>query len=103
MVASYGLSCRYHLFTKEDACMLETKSGSSVGNVGQGTWHFGEQARYEEDEIASIRAGIAAGMNLIDTAEMYGDGGAELLIGNAIRDLKREEIYLVSKIYPHNA
>ena len=83
--------------------MLVTKSGSSVGNIGQGSWHFGERTRYANDEIESIRAGIAAGMNVIDTAEMYGDGGAELLIGNAIRDLKREEIYLVSKIYPHNA
>ncbi|NLC40879.1 MAG: aldo/keto reductase [Clostridiaceae bacterium] len=83
--------------------MLVTKSGSSVGNIGQGSWHFGEQAGYANDEIASIRTGIDAGMNLIDTAEMYGDGGAELLIGSAIRDLEREEIYLVSKIYPHNA
>ena len=42
-------------------------------------------------------------MNLIDTAEMYGDGGAELVTGKAIRDLSREDLYLVSKIYPHNA
>lgn len=83
--------------------MLRSKSGLTVGSIGQGTWRFGEERRYADAEAASLKAGIAEGMNLIDTAEMYGDGGAELVTGEAIQGISREKLYLVSKIYPHNA
>lgn len=83
--------------------MLKTKNGRDAGIIGQGSWHFGEEASYAKTEIASLRAGIDSGMNLIDTAEMYGNGGAERIIGEAIREVPREDLYLVSKIYPHNA
>ncbi|MGI6613117.1 MAG: aldo/keto reductase [Saccharofermentanales bacterium] len=83
--------------------MLKSKSGLAVGSIGQGTWHFGEEQRYADVEAESLKTGITRGMNLIDTAEMYGDGGAELVTGRAIRGISREDLYLVSKIYPHNA
>ncbi len=83
--------------------MLTSKSGLAVGPIGQGTWCFGEDQGQADTELASLKAGIASGMNLIDTAEMYGDGGAELLIGQALQGMPREDLYLVSKIYPHNA
>lgn len=83
--------------------MLKNKNGKTVGKIGQGTWCFGEDQRYVDVEVNSLRAGIAAGMNLIDTAEMYGDGGAELVTGRSIQNETRENIYLVSKIYPNNA
>lgn len=83
--------------------MLKNKKGQTVGKIGQGTWRFGENQRNMAAEVNSLKAGITAGMNLIDTAEMYGDGGAELVTGRSIQDEARENIYLVSKIYPHNA
>lgn len=83
--------------------MLRSKSGLAVGPIGQGTWRFGEVPGDAEAEAASLKTGIARGMNLIDTAEMYGHGGAELVTGRAVRGMSREDLYLVSKIYPHNA
>ena len=83
--------------------MLTSQNGSAVAAIGQGTWCFGEVAQYADEEAASLRAGIAQGMNLIDTAEMYGQGGAEEVVRKAIQGMAREDLYLVSKIYPHNA
>lgn len=83
--------------------MLKTKNDLAVGPIGQGTWRFGEMTRQADNEIKSLKAGFDCGMNLIDTAEMYGQGGAECVVGRAIRDTPRESLYLVSKIYPHNA
>jgi diketogulonate reductase-like aldo/keto reductase len=77
-------------------------SGETVPALGQGTWLMGEQAASKRDEIASLRAGLDAGLRLIDTAEMYGDGRTESLVGEAIAG-RREEVFLVSKVYPHNA
>ena len=67
-------------------------SGESVPILGQGTWYFGEDARRHADEIAALRAGLDLGMTLIDTAEMYGDGGAEKLVGGGsfARELQAE-------------
>lgn len=76
--------------------------GDSVPALGQGTWFMGEQASRRADEIAAIRRGVELGMTLVDTAEMYGDGGAELMLGEALEGL-RDEVFLVSKVYPHNA
>lgn len=70
--------------------------------LGQGTWRMGEDARLRQQEIAALRAGVELGMTLIDTAEMYGDGATETLLGEALAGL-REQIFLVSKVYPQNA
>jgi len=71
--------------------------------MGQGTWKMGEDPARRAEEIAALREGIALGMTMIDTAEMYGEGLSESLVGEAIRPLARESVYLVSKVYPHNA
>ena len=80
-----------------------TASGKPVGPIGQGTWYLGEHAATFGQECDALRAGIGAGMNLIDTAEMYGDGAAEELVGSAIQGVAREDLFLVSKVYPFNA
>jgi diketogulonate reductase-like aldo/keto reductase len=76
--------------------------GRLVPALGQGTWRMGESASRRAAEIAAVRRGVELGMTLIDTAEMYGDGGAEQMLGEALLGL-REEVFLVSKVYPHNA
>lgn len=76
--------------------------GEVVPSMGQGTWKMGERAERRSDEIASLRAGVELGMTLVDTAEMYGDGAAEVLICEALGD-RRDELFLVSKAYPQNA
>ena len=75
---------------------------TTVPALGQGTWRMGEDARLRKQEIAALRAGIDLGMTLIDTAEMYGDGAAESLLGEALAGL-RDQVFLVSKVYPQNA
>ncbi len=80
-----------------------TQSGAPAGPVGQGTWYLGENPSAFADERNALRTGIEAGMTLIDTAEMYGEGAAEELVGSAIQGFTRENLYLVSKVYPHNA
>ena len=77
-------------------------SGRPVPVLGQGTWRMGEDRSRHQSEVAALRLGFDLGMNLIDTAEMYGEGGAEEVVGNAIAD-RREEVFVVSKVYPHNA
>lgn len=77
--------------------------GSEIPRLGQGTWRVGENTQTEETEIQSLRTGIELGLGLIDTAEMYGEGSAEAVIGKAIQTFKRESLYLVSKVYPQNA
>ena len=76
--------------------------GESVAALGQGTWRMGERPAVRAQEIATIREGVGLGMTLIDTAEMYGDGGAESLLGEALDGL-RDDVFLVSKAYPQNA
>lgn len=70
--------------------------------IGQGTWYMGEKASQRQDEVNALRAGIDLGLTLIDTAEMYADGGAEEVVGAAIKG-RRDNVYLVSKVYPWNA
>src|SRR3977135_3356470 len=77
-------------------------SGEMIPVLGQGTWHMAEDSRRRADEIAALRLGIDLGMTLIDTAEMYADGGAEELVGKASAG-RREEVFLVSKVLPHHA
>jgi diketogulonate reductase-like aldo/keto reductase len=82
---------------------LRLPSGREIPILGQGTWGMGEDRLERPDEIAALRYGISLGLTLIDTAEMYGDGGAEELIGEAIHDIPRERLFLVSKVLPQNA
>jgi diketogulonate reductase-like aldo/keto reductase len=77
-------------------------SGDVVPALGQGTWCMGEDPSLRAQEIASLRAGLDLGLRLIDTAEMYGEGRTETLVAEAIAG-RRDEVFLVSKVYPHNA
>ncbi len=77
-------------------------SGEEVPALGQGTWRMGERKRARSGEVAALRAGLDLGMTLVDTAEMYGEGGAEEVVGEAIAG-RRDEVFVVSKVYPHNA
>ena len=70
--------------------------------LGQGTWRMGENKRAHADEVAALRFGIELGMTLIDTAEMYGEGGAEKVVADAIEG-RRDRVFIVTKVYPHNA
>jgi diketogulonate reductase-like aldo/keto reductase len=80
----------------------ELPSGETVPILGQGTWHMAEDPRRRKDEIAALRTGIDLGLTLIDTAEMYADGEAEVLVGEAING-RRGDVFLVSKVLPENA
>ncbi|GHV26366.1 aldo/keto reductase [Clostridia bacterium] len=71
--------------------------------LGQGGWHLGDDPSREKIEIKSLQLGVKLGMTLIDTAEMYGDGRSETLIGRAIKPFPRSAYQLVSKVLPHNA
>ncbi|MBD1866219.1 aldo/keto reductase [Cyanobacteria bacterium FACHB-471] len=77
-------------------------SGATMPVLGQGTWRMGENGRQRKEEVDALRFGVELGMTLIDTAEMYGEGGAEEIVGEAIAP-NRDQIFLVSKVYPHNA
>jgi len=76
--------------------------GETVPALGQGTWFMGERRDQRPAEVAALRTGLDLGTTLIDTAEMYADGGAEEVVGEAIRG-RRDAVFLVSKVYPHNA
>jgi diketogulonate reductase-like aldo/keto reductase len=77
-------------------------SGERVPALGLGTWNIGDARAQRAEEIATLRAGLDAGATLIDTAEMYGDGRSEELVGEAIAG-RRNKVFLVTKVYPHNA
>lgn len=81
---------------------LQLPSGQTIPVLGMGTWRMGEDARNRQTEIDALRHGLDLGLSLIDTAEMYGEGGAEEVIAQAIAD-RRSAVFLVSKVYPHNA
>jgi diketogulonate reductase-like aldo/keto reductase len=81
---------------------LTLPSGRKIPVLGQGSWRMGEDRANREAEIAALRLGLDLGMTLIDTAEMYGEGEAEKVIGEAIAG-RRDEVFLISKVYPHNA
>lgn len=76
--------------------------GTKVSALGQGTWYMGENYSKRNEEIKPLKLGLELGMNLIDTAEMYGDGLSEELVGKVIEG-RRKDTFLVSKVYPHNA
>jgi len=83
--------------------------GASWPALGLGTWRMGETARERPTEVAAIRLALELGYRVIDTAEMYGEGGAETVVGLALADalrtgdLQRDQLFVVSKVYPHNA
>lgn len=77
-------------------------SGESVSALGQGTWYMGEGRGGRKQEVAALQLGLDLGLTLIDTAEMYAEGGAEEVVGEALTG-RRDEAFLVSKVYPHNA
>jgi len=76
--------------------------GAKVPALGFGTWRMGESARRRAAEVAAVRRAVELGMTLIDTAEMYGDGEAEAIVGEATAG-RRDDVFIVSKLYPHNA
>jgi diketogulonate reductase-like aldo/keto reductase len=76
--------------------------GKRVPVLGQGTWRMGESKSARAREVAALRLGIELGMSLIDTAEMYGDGGAEEIVAEAIHG-QHQGVFVVTKVYPHNA
>lgn len=81
---------------------IKLPSGQTIPALGQGTWGMGEGRRSPADEARALRLGLDLGMVLIDTAEMYGDGGAEEVVAEAIAG-RRDEVFVVSKVLPHNA
>ena len=83
--------------------------GRTLPALGLGTWRMGEAASARAAEVAAVRRAFEIGYRVIDTAEMYGEGGAESVVGEALSDamraggLRREDVFVVSKVYPHNA
>ena len=77
-------------------------SGEAVSAVGQGTWYMGDKKSEAAREVAALQLGIDLGMTLLDTAEMYADGGAERIVAQAVAG-RRDGVFIVSKVYPHNA
>jgi diketogulonate reductase-like aldo/keto reductase len=92
-----GLAMHQHEMKK-----IALSDGERVPVLGQGTWRMGENKRAHKDEVAALRLGIELGMTLIDTAEMYGEGGAEKVVADAIQG-QRDGVFVVTKAYPHNA
>lgn len=88
--------------THDGVPTLSLPCGLRVPRLGQGTWFMGEDAARRHDEVRALRAGLDAGLTLIDTAEMYGDGRSEELVAEAIAG-RRDEVFLVSKVLPWNA
>jgi diketogulonate reductase-like aldo/keto reductase len=81
--------------------MITFPDGRKVPALGQGTWRMGESRASAEDEVRSLQTGLDLGMRLIDTAEMYGDGASERIVGEAVRG-RRDEAFIVSKVLPSN-
>ncbi|MEL6605786.1 MAG: aldo/keto reductase [Cyanobacteria bacterium J06614_10] len=81
---------------------LKLFSGQTIPILGMGTWKMGEKSETFQAEVAALQHGMDLGLTLIDTAEMYGEGGAEKVVAQAIAN-RREKSFIVSKVYPHNA
>jgi diketogulonate reductase-like aldo/keto reductase len=81
---------------------VDLPSGETISAMGQGTWHFAERPARRASEILSLRLGLDLGLTVIDTAEMYADGAAEVLVGEAIAG-RRDDVFLVGKVLPHHA
>ena len=89
--------------------LVTLPGGAAIPALGLGTWRLGESDATRNAEVAALRTALGLGYRLFDTAEMYGEGGAERVLGEALRgafaagDVTRDEVFVVSKIYPHNA
>lgn len=81
---------------------IQWPNGPRLPAIGQGTWRMGEDPSQRQAEIAALQHGLDRGLTLIDTAEMYGEGGAEEVVGAALKG-RRDKAFVVSKVYPHNA
>jgi diketogulonate reductase-like aldo/keto reductase len=81
---------------------VDLPGGETIPALGQGTWHLGQGRHPRADELEALRTGIDLGMTLIDTAEMYGEGATEQLVGEAIAG-RRHEVFLISKVLPSHA
>ncbi|MFS0725367.1 aldo/keto reductase [Paenibacillus sp. 1P07SE] len=81
---------------------VKLPDGTAVPVLGQGTWNMGDNPERRDEEIRALQTGIELGMTVVDTAEMYGEGRSESLVGEAISG-RRDDVFLVSKVYPHNA
>lgn len=79
------------------------RNGINVPAIGQGTWHIGDDPRMHNQEVEALRTGIDNGMTLIDTAELYGYGKSESVVGDAIKPYDRSKLFIVSKVLPQNA
>ncbi len=82
--------------------LVRLPSGEQVPALGQGSWYMGEDRAARKTEVAALQLGLDLGLTLIDTAEMYAEGGAEEVVGEALAG-RREQTFVVSKVYPHNA
>lgn len=82
--------------------VIQFSHQATLPAIGQGTWYMGESRSQRSTEVAALRAGVEQGLTLIDTAEMYADGGAEEVVGEALKGI-RDNVFLVSKVYPWNA
>ena len=88
---------------------IRLPQGETLPSIGLGTWRMGESAGSRGAEVAAIRLAVEIGYRVFDTAEMYGEGGAEQVLGLALNEairahaVRREELFIVSKVYPHNA
>ena len=87
---------------KPQSLTVTLPTGETVPALGQGTWRMGENPRQHAQEVAALQLGLDLGMSLVDTAEMYGDGGAEEVVAEAIKG-RRDEVFLVTKVLPENA
>ncbi len=85
-----------------DDAFVTLPDGERIARLGQGTWEMGERPERRAGETDALRAGIELGMTVIDTAEMYGEGATETWLGEALAGV-RDQVFLVSKVYPHNA
>jgi diketogulonate reductase-like aldo/keto reductase len=86
-----------------DDLKLVDIAGRKVSPLGIGTWNIGNDAEKKKMEISAISLGLNEGVQVIDTAEMYGDGKSELLVGKTIKKFSRENLFLISKVLPENA
>lgn len=84
------------------ANQISFSASKALPGIGQGTWYMGEKSSQRADEVRALQTGLDLGLTLIDTAEMYADGGAEKVVGEAISG-RRDDVFLVSKVYPWNA
>jgi len=84
---------------------VKLPSGENVPALGMGTWNIGNSRAQRAEEIATLQLGVSLGLSLVDTAEMYGEGDSEMLVGEAMATMAgmRDKVFLVSKVYPHNA